>query len=188
MKDKLSALLDGDLDEQAMGPVFDSIRRDRSLRSDWETYCLIGDVLRGARDTSPGLVARVMAGIEAEPTVLAPPASGSGSVSSEASQPRERRSLMPLAASVMGVAAVGWVAYTLNAEPEGDIRTASAASGIQAVENVSVPVAGNMAPSPQVDRQREYLFAHQAMTSGGPLSGVIQHVRTVSDVRQDVNR
>ncbi|NMG53897.1 sigma-E factor negative regulatory protein [Aromatoleum aromaticum] len=187
MKDKLSALLDGDLDEQAMSPVFDSIRRDRSLRSDWETYCLIGDVLRGDRNTSPGLVARVMAGIEAEPTVLAPPASGSASAPPGAAQPRAGRSLMPLAASIMGVAVVGWVAYTLNAEPEGDVRTASAASGLQAVEKVSVP-GGATAPSPQVDRQREYLFAHQAMTSGGPLSGVIQHVRTVSDVRQDVNR
>ncbi|KON80382.1 sigma-E factor negative regulatory protein [Azoarcus sp. PA01] len=187
MKDKLSALLDGDLDEQAMSPVLDSIRRDRSLRSDWETYCLIGDVLRGTGDTSPGLVARVMAGIEAEPTVLAPPASGSAGASSKGSQPRARKSLMPLAASVMGIAAVGWVAYTLNAEPEGDLRTASAPSALQAVENVSVPVATVSHPPP-VDRQREYLFAHQAMTSGGPLSGVIQHVRTVSDVRQDVNR
>jgi len=187
MKDKLSALLDGDLDEQAMGPVFDSIRRDRSLRSDWEAYCTIGDVLRGARDTSPGLVARVMAGIEAEPTVLAPPASGSVSGQPGGARPRARRSLMPLAASIMGVAAVGWVAHTLYAGPEGDVRTASAVNGLQTVENVSVPV-GTMTTSPQVDRHREYLFAHQAMTSGGPLSGVIQHVRTVSDVRQDVNR
>lgn len=187
MKDKLSALLDGELDEQAMSPVFDSIRRDRSLRSDWETYCLIGDVLRGAPAASPGLVARVMAGIEGEPTVLAPPASGSTSAQPGAARPAARRSLMPLAASILGVAAVGWVAHTLYGDPDGNVRTASVPSGIQTVENVSVPV-GTVPTSPQVDRHREYLFAHQAMTSGGSLSGVIQHVRTVSDVRQDVNR
>lgn len=107
MKDRLSALLDGDLDERSAHPVFESMRRDRSLRTDWEAYCLIGDVLRGERDGSAGFVGRVMANIVEEPTLLAPPVRG------PAEGGRLWQSVMPLAASVMGVAAVGWVAHTL---------------------------------------------------------------------------
>ena len=48
MKDKVSALLDGDLDEQATRAVFDGLRRDPDLRRDWETYCLIGEIGRAS--------------------------------------------------------------------------------------------------------------------------------------------
>ncbi|MBD5805313.1 Anti-sigma-E factor RseA [Azoarcus sp. Aa7] len=179
MKDRLSALLDGDLDEQSAHPVFESMRRDRSLRTEWEAYCLIGDVLRGDRDGNAGFVGRVMANIDEAPTLLAPPvrAVEGGWL---------RRSLMPLAASVMGVAAVGWVAHTLYSDQGqgGGSRVAvarsSAATAVRPVAVVPTPVA--------VDPTREYVFVHQAMSGGGPISGVIQHVRTVSDVGQDSGR
>ena len=97
MKDKVSALLDGDLDEQATRVVFDGLRRDPDLRRDWEAYCLIGDVLRGDRDGSDDFVARVMANLDSEPTVLAPRAAPE-------SMTRQRmwQSLMPIAASEWG--------------------------------------------------------------------------------------
>ena len=49
MKEKLSALLDGDLERQAGRPVLDGLQKDVGLRKDWDAYHLIGDVLRGAR-------------------------------------------------------------------------------------------------------------------------------------------
>lgn len=185
MKDKLSALLDGDLDEQSAPPVLDSIRRDRALRTDWETYCLIGDVLRGDRDGSSGFVGRVMVEIESEPTVLAPAARPI-----ELVRGRVWRSLMPLAASVMGVAAVGWVAHTLYADQDDMSHVAMSASRVQVSESALAVVRPVSATPPpvSVDPNREYVFAHQSMTGGGPISGAIQHVRTVSDVRQDNGR
>jgi len=182
MKDKLSALLDGDLDQHSMGAVLDSIRRDRALRADWDAYCAIGDVIRGDREAAPDFVGRVMANIDDEPTLLAP-ARASGRA---AGQRAAWRKLMPLAASVMGVAAVGWVAHTLYGGPEGVSRVA-AAPRIPVTESVPVSVRA-ASPGPSIDPHREYLFAHQAMTGGGPISGAIQHVRTVSDVRQDYAR
>ena len=182
MKDRLSALLDGDLDEQSAHPVFESMRREPSLRTDWEAYCLIGDVLRGDRDGNAGFVGRVMANLDEEPTLLAPPryAAAEGG--------RLWRSLMPLAASVMGVAAVGWVAHTLYSDQ------GQGAGSPVAVARSSVAVAAHttvrpVTPTPvAVDPTREYVFVHQAMSGGGPISGVIQHVRTVSDVGQDSGR
>lgn len=178
MKDKLSALLDGDLDEQSMRHVFDSIRRDRSLRADWEAYCAIGDALRGHGECSRGLVARVMAEIDAEPTVLAPAVAPT--------RASLRRSLMPIAASLMGVAAVGWVAHTWYPRTDGVARVASATAAVRVADGA--PMTGRTAAQTAIDRDREYVFAHQAMTGGGPLSGVVQHVRTVADVRQDAAR
>ena len=186
MKDKLSALLDGDLDEQAAHPVFESMRRDPSLRTDWEAYCVIGDVLRGDRHGSAGFIGRVMAGIDDEPTLLAPPVRAVPVPENG----RAWRSLMPLAASLMGVAAVGWVAHALYSDQgPGTGRAIAVARAPAVVSPVAVrPVAVAPTPAAVVDPTREYLFVHQAMSGGGPISGVIQHVRTVSDVGQDSGR
>lgn len=181
MKDKLSALLDGDLDQQSMHAVLDSMRRDRSLRSDWDAYCAIGDIIRGDRDSRPDFVGRVMASIESEPTLLAPTASRR-----TPAQDKAWRKIMPLAASLMGVAAVGWVAHGLYAGPKNAPQLA-AGPRIPVTESVAVSVRP-ASPAPTIDPHREYLFAHQAMTGGGPISGAIQHVRTVADARQDPAR
>jgi sigma-E factor negative regulatory protein RseA len=71
MKERVSALLDGALDEEASSRLFESIKRDAGLRRDWESYCLIGDVLR--EDTlSTDFTSKVMASLSDEVTVLAP--------------------------------------------------------------------------------------------------------------------
>lgn len=177
MKDKLSALIDGDLDEFTMCPVFDGLRRDDSLRRDWETYCLIGDLIRGDRAGSAGFVERVMAGLDAEPTVFAPAASAVASTRRSALQ-----SLMPIAASVMGVAAVGLVAATLYSQG------ASAPATVAVQRNSAQPVMVSSVQSGAIaarvkgsgdDALREYVFAHQGV-SGGPMPAAVQYVRTVS--------
>ncbi len=187
MKDKLSALLDGELDDATVRPVLDSVQRDRALRTDWDLYCMIGDVLRGDRVGSPDLVSRVMSEIGAEPTLLAP----------SPSAPRQAangpwRALMPLAASVMGVAAVGWVAHTLYSEPEAGVQVAGGIQPVNIVEPAPAAPAGPVRPVgasvASEDPHREYVFAHQAMTAGGPIPGAVQYVRTVSVAGQDSDR
>ena len=65
MKDKVSALFDGDLDDQGMRAVFDGMRKDASLRREWDTYCLIGDTLRSPslapKSASMSSIARLLA-------------------------------------------------------------------------------------------------------------------------------
>jgi len=177
MKDKLSALIDGDLEEQAMRPIFDGLRRDEALRRDWDAYCLIGDAIRGERTGSLGFVDRVMAGLEDEPVVFAPAA-----LSGSAARTSLWHKLMPIAASVMGVAAVGLVAATLYSQNDPVPATI-------AVQRVAAPpvVASGGQPAVTVSRvqaladdpMREYVFAHQGV-SGGPMPTAVQYVRTVS--------
>ncbi|HHW65850.1 MAG TPA: sigma-E factor negative regulatory protein [Rhodocyclaceae bacterium] len=181
MKDKVSALLDGDLDEQTTRQVFDGLKRDPGLRRDWESYCLIGDVLRGDREGSDDFVARVMANIDAEPTLLAP-----RRLPESNARQRMWQSLMPIAASVMGVAAVGLVAAALYSQ---DSTAPQKVAGAPAVKVVSAAAPVRPAAQPgSEDAMREYLFAHQGLSRGGPLPAGVQYVRTVSDQRQGNDR
>lgn len=169
MKERVSALLDGALDDDASARVFESIKRDAGLCEDWERYCLIGDVLRDESSLSAGFTDKVMASLDGEPTVLAP-------VRRERSAWAAR--LMPIAASVMGVAAVGWVALTLNGPGPEVQRLASA----RPAAVVAAPVE-RVALAPAEASEREYLFAHQAMAPAAGMPGVAHYVRTVSDTR-----
>lgn len=188
MKDKLSALLDGDLEEQAMRPVFDGLQRHSELRKDWDAYCLIGDALRGERLNSPDFVSRVMAGLEHEPTLLAPVADARR----RASGPNVWRSLMPLAASVMGVAAVGLVAASLYSRDDGVAQLAKVSRVGMDVAPVAklVSPAGNVASGARQgdDLHREYVFAHQSVIAGGPVPAALQYVRSVSDLHEGPGR
>lgn len=184
MKDKLSALLDGELGEELRHPVFNALKQDSSLRTDWEAYCLIGDALRGDRDGGADFVGRVMAGLDAEATVLTPVARPPSAANSP-----YWRSLMPLVASLMGVAAVGWVAHTLYSTPGEPVSLASSLPARAASAEVqSAAIRPVSAGREVVDPHREYVFVHQAMTGGGPISGAIQNVRAVSDVGQGTVR
>ena len=170
MKERVSALLDGALDDEASSRLFESIKRDAGLRQDWESYCLIGDVLRDDSPLSVDFTSKVMAGLSDEVTVLAPVRRDAGGWA---------RQLMPIAASVMGVAAVGWVALTLNGPGADAQRLASA----RPPAVVSVAPVERAAQVPAESSEREYLFAHQAMAPAAGMPGVAHYVRTVSDTR-----
>src|SRR5690554_6346270 len=101
MKEKLSAFVDGELDAATTDAVLRSLGAAPDMRERWDAYCLIGDAMRGDARGNADLVSRVMIRLDEEPTVLAPAASEGRS------ETLFGRSLMPIAASVMGVAAVG---------------------------------------------------------------------------------
>ena len=46
MKSKVSALMDGELDQRDVSNVIEAIRKGDDLQEEWETYHLIGDTLR----------------------------------------------------------------------------------------------------------------------------------------------
>ena len=173
MKEKVSALLDGALDEHASSRMLESLKRDGGLRREWENYCLIGDVLRDEQVLSSDFTSKVMLCLEDEPTVLAPASRevGGGWI----------RHFLPIAASVMGVAAVGWVAMVLNGSgPEG-IQLARAKVPAAVVAGADESRIARVAVASAEPSEREYLFAHQAMAPSAAMPGVALYVRTVSD-------
>ncbi|SEN08188.1 sigma-E factor negative regulatory protein [Nitrosomonas marina] len=72
MKSKVSELMDGELTGSDASKIIEALKKNQELHQDWETFHLIGDVLRQP-DTSPAdLTYRVRQQLETEPTVLTP--------------------------------------------------------------------------------------------------------------------
>ena len=46
MENKVSELMDGELDRQSVSNILGAIKKNQELQEKWETYHLIGDVLR----------------------------------------------------------------------------------------------------------------------------------------------
>lgn len=139
MKNRISALMDGELDDEESRIVFGQFKQHESLRDDWEIYHLIGDSLRQAPVWQDDFSARFAERLAAEPTVLAP----------RALKPQPRSPVSwPVAASVAAVSLVAWAAFQLN-QPDGTTRQMASAE-------VSASGSGI---SPQ--NVKYYLNAHQ---------------------------
>jgi len=72
--EQISALVDGELDDQGCHAAVDELLNQSDFRKSWGRYHLIGDALRRSlpRTIDAQFSARVMAALEDEPTVLAP--------------------------------------------------------------------------------------------------------------------
>lgn len=131
MKNQISALMDGELDDEESRIVFGQVKQHEDLRGEWEIYHLIGDSLRQAPVWQDDFSARFAERLAAEPTVLAP-----RPIRSQSRHPVS----WPLAASVAAVSLVAWTAFHLN-QPDGAARQAahqevSAAGGGLSPQNV----------------------------------------------------
>ncbi len=187
MTKELSALFDGELEAHEAPALWAAVKADRTLQRKWSEYQLVRDAIRGDGALGTDFAARVMEGIAAEPTVLAP-------------RPASRRAVRPglpmaLAASVAGVAVVGWLAFATMAERPDATVTIARGSGPTAPAPVpagriaaAVPAsAQTLAALPAREPQtgpdyRHYLLAHQANATGLYLPGGTQHIRTVTSL------
>ena len=109
MNEKLSALMDGELERQEAQQVIRGMGSDAARRACWDEYHLIGDTLRGE---SSGEVQRrqkaadaIFARLAAEPTVLVPAAMKVAPVE------RRTRMALAMAASMVTVSAIAVVAF-----------------------------------------------------------------------------
>ena len=159
MKERISALMDGERLESDLSQDLASLRSDPRLRESWDTYHLIGDALRD--HLAPGYAARVSERLAAEPTVIAP------------ARRRASRRIVQIglkaAAGVAGIALVAWMAL-----PDfGPAPQQAAVSPPQAAPAVAAtPVAVGV---------ENYLLVHQSFSPAGAMQGVAPYVRSVSD-------
>lgn len=167
MKERISALMDGEHAAAEFAAVLADLRHSGSALETWRTYHLISDALRDTRLTSAGFAQRVNARILAEPTSLAP-----------AAEPRAaaRRRMMPLyaAASLAAVALVGWIAFVpqQGVEQPQVAKLAAKPAAVVVLDAVALPL---------TDAANDYLLAHQAYSPRNTFQGVAPYVRTVAD-------
>ena len=165
MKTRISALMDGELDDRSAAEAIVTAARESEAAEAWRTYHLISDAMRGTRLLSDSFSARLAERLAVEPTVLAPQRADV--------QPSPRVWFaMSAAASVAAVALVGWVAF---APP----RESAPAAGPLAQNK---PVLGSVAV-PMPVAANDYLLAHQAFSPRVSLQGMAPYVRSVADER-----
>ena len=116
MNERISELMDGELDDQAAGNLIQALGSDREARETWRLYHLISDALR-----------------ENQPLPRAPVV--------PLAQPR-RWVALPIAASLAAVSLVGWLAFAPQEQPAPVVAKAPApAPAPQAPAVVPLPTA-----------------------------------------------
>ena len=145
--ERISALIDGELDEQAHHGIVDELLKKGEARATWARYHLISDTLKQNLPTGidKQFSSRVMDALQNEPTVLAPPAP-------QGLQFGRRLAGLAVAASVAAVAVLG-VQFMYQEEGR-----APAGQMAQAPSNASP---SNVSPKASVANQS---FARAAIT------------------------
>jgi sigma-E factor negative regulatory protein RseA len=162
MKDRISALMDGELDDASAAREIDALARDAEARDTWRTYHLISDALGKSRMLSAGFSERVAAELAREPALLAP-----GRV-----KPVEApRRWVAMAAGVAAVALVAWVGFAPQQTAVAPVAQAPQPDPVVEARPATVPL-----PSGASD----YLLAHHGFSPRVSL-GMAPYVRTVSE-------
>lgn len=166
--DRISALMDGELDGREARQELARLKQQDALRDSWDTYHLISDALRGDALLSANLKHRVIERLAREPTVLAPHRSAVRKLTTYA---------LSAAASISAVALVGWVAISISTV---DIRPETARAPTLAAVLPPPPPAPQLASIPNEGSMNEYLLAHQGFSPSTAMQGVAPYIRSVS--------
>lgn len=157
MTEKLSALMDGELDEIEASATFAGLRASESDRQQWSDFHLISDALRGGRMLEVDLTARVMESLIDEPVVLAP-------VRRIPQQQTTFQRTLAVAASVAGITLVTALAW--SGRPGAVAQVAK------------IPVEAQVPSQLAGANLQAYLVAHQAHAPTA--QGAAHYVKTVS--------
>lgn len=186
--DKISALMDGELDARQSDQQYTRLKQDAEARACWNTYHLIGDALRRDSIVSTNFSAKLGARLEQEPTVLAP--------QRPQMRPVRRTTAYALsaAASLSAVALVGWMAFNNPLAPQPDSVGSTVGSTVASLASAPVAVAPSapvttvtpssvqpeLASVPSDGKMNEYLMAHQEFSPSTAIQGVAPYIRSVS--------
>ena len=159
MEEKISALMDGELDERAADAAVELLRREPRAAETWRLYHLASDAIHEQPMLGADFTARLSARLAAEPALLAP--------SRLPGRTPTQRFLFAAAASLAAVALVAWLAFAPPPPAQPSLAQAQPAAAAVAV---MLPEAAN-----------DYLLAHQGFSPRVSLLGMAPYVRTVAE-------
>jgi sigma-E factor negative regulatory protein RseA len=179
MQERISAMMDDQANSQEVDDLLQQLAQDDSLREQWETYQLVGDVLRG--HVQGDIRARVSAFLASEPAHSVPVARSHSS--------RPNRWAMSLAASLAAIAMVGGLALHLGvllpsesaSQVAGLEQSPAVSSTAQSMSNArsgSGAKASGEEP-PQTSAMQEYRLAHEQVSSAPMMSSIAGYARLV---------
>jgi sigma-E factor negative regulatory protein RseA len=181
--DRISALMDGELDEREARLEIARLKQQQELREAWDAFHLIGDAVRGDCLLSAEFGQRLSERLQQEPTVLAPRRRAANRITAYA---------LSAAASLSAVALVAWVAVSGNmGATQPELATVPAPIAFEPPQVASpAPSAAPLQPVslPDDGRMSEYLIAHQGFSPSTALQGVVPYIRSVSVRQSEVTR
>ena len=170
--ERLSALVDGELNGAEYGQALDAINLSPELRQRWMRYHTASDALKNSLPTAllkPDFSSRVMQAIDAEPTILAP-----RNITRKINPLVKQVAGLAIAASVTAVAVLGVQTWRLEpvaepiatvvqvTPPVADLIRPVVATTTTASTNTMTVDADSSALPPHVQSQiNQYLLNHQ---------------------------
>jgi sigma-E factor negative regulatory protein RseA len=183
-RELISAMADGQLRGEAFARGMDAAASDAAALEAWQTYHLIGDVLRSselAAGTLPGLfLSRLQSRLEDEPR---PVSESFGQAPGNALSAGTRRQaasndtnfrwkLVAGFASLTALAAIGWSAVGEFAKPQQ--------TQLAAIPSAVVPVVGAPGPMMRDARLDEFLAAHRQLAGTSALQAPAGFLRNAA--------
>lgn len=174
--EKISAWMDGELDQHDALQQLSRLKAEAELAQGWHAYHVIGDALRGEPVLSRSFESRMVTRLAGEPTVLAPRPGVSRRVTTYA---------LSAAASLAAVALVGWMAFYKNPlAPQPELAAAPST-----LPSIAAPVSPpQLASVPSDGKMNEYLIAHQAFSPSTEIQGLAPYIRGVSTTQSGTER
>jgi sigma-E factor negative regulatory protein RseA len=175
MQDRISALMDGELDPEEAAAVVGQFRKTDDLREQWAIYHLISDSL-GQSEVKPfDITRRVGARLANEPDIRA--------VFAQRSPRKHKPIAYAAAASIAAVAVAGWMSLQ-TMQPSERARQNLAENN---------PAPATAAPVTQVTvsapaQINDYLLAHREFSPSTAVHGVAPYMRTSVESHQNFAR
>jgi len=172
MKQDISALMDGELDDNAAKAVLTELKRNNELRDAWFDYHLIRDVIGQTGIISCNISERFEQKLAGEPVIFTP------------RRPmliQTKIAAFSVAASVAAIAMVVWVVLQSSADKAKENVAATPQSKAAAM-------LASLPRYPFNSTFHEYLLAHQEFSPSTTMQGVAPYIRTVSDGGEEASR
>ena len=187
MKSKISALMDGELNQRDVSNIIEAIRKDDDLQGEWEAYHLIGDTLRQSSKLSMNISSGVSQRLKAEPTVLSP------NISNLEKKLKRKVYAFSVAASVIAMVSAWLVMQNLH-EPQ-QIIMAEQPNYNHNLSIAPIPVSSSPAihnhshphPHPPIEIN-DYLFVHREFSPGVTMRGQATNVNSVTEYHERYGR
>lgn len=184
MQEKISALMDGELDADDAAVVIEQFRNAEELRERWVAYHLISDALGQSEIKPLDITRRVNARLIAEPTVSTVP-----NTTLLHPTPKRRPRTYAAAASIAAAMVGGWIILQTTQESDllkqnlADNRTLPSTSAATVAPVATYPVIPAKASiaaseSTQID---DYLLAHRQFSPSATIHGAIPFMRTSAE-------
>jgi len=157
MKQEISALMDGEMFEDQADLFFDKLKRHPEAQQDWESYHLIGDVLRQPDRICRSFGKSFHERLQAEPTIFAP---------YRRTSQRVRNFALSAVASIMALALVAWLSLQVGKEPAPQVA--------------AVQVQQDNAVRPGSAQADDYLMAHQEVSPNADVHVAAPYIHAVA--------